>query len=913
MAMSALASACLAATTVQAQERTNTIEELVVTAEKREQSLQDVPVAVSAFTSERRDLVGINTVQDLTNFTPGLNYSTATDRISLRGVGRLTNAHPIDTAVATYSDGIYTTSTVEAGKTPIFVDRVEILRGPQGTLYGRNSIGGAINVISKRPTEDFYGEVRATIANYERTLFEAAFSGSLAPDLQARFGINWEKQREGYYENIVPGMPSEGNVVDQWYAEGQLQAQMFDGKLDAWAKLALSGWNNGGGGPGARAGFSPSPTAFGEFGAQNVSAGFACAPATAAGPTVINVVNASPAGCVNPASSDPRKFANRIAQSVSLDETWVVASEWTWHFDTMDLRYVVGGNHYEYTLFQDNGTGAIVSFQIPLRTGATCSPALVAAGICGPLTIFPRQTSTYQEKYYNYSHELNLSSSSDGDFQWLGGLYYYKEGYDQPVFTTLHEQPQILNVPTPAVPALTGPVPRSFERRLYDDRPTFEMVSYAAYGQIDWQFTETLKTTLGLRYSHDEKTGVESVRVICFATTACGTTPETLGTLAPPVDVTAAVVYTGGATNITPQGVVARPGSRGGVTFDSFGFATRYYAAEWEAVTGTAGLQWDPDPDTMAYARYSRGYKAGGFNSGITTTLGEFPFTDSEFIDSFEVGLKKTFGRTLQANLAVFYYNYENLQAPLTVANNTGTLAVSQSRFLNVPKSISQGVELETTWAPIDNLTILFNYSYNDAHVEELTGVFDPDDPLAQAPGATPYTPLVACGTVPAPTVGSCDVNTGFFSRPQNLSGNSLPQAAKNKVAINATYTFDFDAGTLTPSVSYIWRDKEYSSLFERDTNASKAWDQVDLRATWRDRDNRYSIIGYVKNVFDELGYAGGAGGSRRTGTYATGTPGVTPGLPAPTPNRTFGFQGLGFTYALTPPRTYGVELQYRF
>ena len=78
-------------------------------------------------------------------------------------MGRLTNAHPIDTAVATYSDGIYTTSTVEAGKTPIFVDRVEILRGPQGTLYGRNSIGGAINVISKRPTEDFYGEVRGTV------------------------------------------------------------------------------------------------------------------------------------------------------------------------------------------------------------------------------------------------------------------------------------------------------------------------------------------------------------------------------------------------------------------------------------------------------------------------------------------------------------------------------------------------------------------------------------------------------------------------------------------------------------------------------------------------------------------------------------------------------------------------------
>src|SRR6478752_4995251 len=133
----------------------NTIEELVVTAEKRAQSLQDVPVAISAFSSERRDLVGINTIQDMTNFTPGLNYTSANDRASIRGVGRLSNAHPVPVPVAVYDDGIYTTSTVTAGKTPIFTDRVEVLRGPQGTLYGRNSMGGAINVISKRPTMDF--------------------------------------------------------------------------------------------------------------------------------------------------------------------------------------------------------------------------------------------------------------------------------------------------------------------------------------------------------------------------------------------------------------------------------------------------------------------------------------------------------------------------------------------------------------------------------------------------------------------------------------------------------------------------------------------------------------------------------------------------------------------------------------
>jgi len=158
LASSAMLAAALG-TTAHAQTKSgstaaasNTIEELVVTAEKRAQSLQDVPVAVSAFTSERRDLIGITTITDMTNFTPGLEYNAQNDRNTLRGVGRNTNVHAAEGSVAQYSDGIYTSSTVEAGKTPLFVDRLEVLRGPQGTLYGRNSIGGAINIISKRPT-----------------------------------------------------------------------------------------------------------------------------------------------------------------------------------------------------------------------------------------------------------------------------------------------------------------------------------------------------------------------------------------------------------------------------------------------------------------------------------------------------------------------------------------------------------------------------------------------------------------------------------------------------------------------------------------------------------------------------------------------------------------------------------------
>ena len=898
----------------------NTIEELVVTAEKRAQNLQDVPVAISAFTSANRDLLGINSIQDITNFTPGLNYSSSNDRNSIRGVGRLTNSHPIANAVALYDDGVFSSSTVPAGKTPIFTDRVEVLRGPQGTLYGRNSIGGAINVISRRPTEEFYAEVRATISNYQHTLLEAAVSGPLAPDLQFRLAGNWEKQREGYFKNIVPGMPSEGNVIDQFFLEGQLQAK-FGEHLDAWGKVDLVGWNNGGGGPGARSGYSAGPFNFAQNAALSPSAGFACAP----GGVVSNVVNTSPIGCVNPATQDPRHFASNVAQSVSLDETYIVSTQWTYHFDGADLKYIGGGSHYHYTLQTDNGGGSITSFLINpapfnplLPAKSSVQPcglvnAFVAPGGCAGLTVFPRQIQTYQEDFLNFSHELNLASTGNGPFQWLLGLYYYKERIIQPVFQALPDQPQLAG-PILQITGAPG-AGLDFLNRTFDDRPDMKDESYAGFGQIDWKFADTWKLTLGLRWSHDHAFGSEIGRDVCFATTPCGSNPLTFGQFSFAIDVTPSQFF---QTSV-PAGVVAN-GQPGGVTFLPNGFGRRAYDGTWSATTGTAGLQWNPDADTMVYARYNRGYKQGGFQVGAVAFGGQFPETNPEHMNDYEVGFKKDFGHTLQTNVAMFYYDYQGLQAPLTVTNTSGALAVNQSLFLNVPKAYSYGVELESTWNPIDNLRILFNYSFNPTGIKKLSGIVDPQDPSALQPGAKPLIPLTACGAAP----GICDVNTGLNQRPQDLKGNTLPQASRNKVAVDVLYTFDFEKGSLSPSISYVWRDKQYASIFKRDYDSSPAWDQVDARVTWKDKDNKYSIIAFVKNIGDTLGYDAASSGTRNSGVYPLAsvaasngaiTPGLvsTPGLSVNGVATGFGPGGITKNFNLTPPRTYGVEFQYRF
>ena len=204
--------------------KSSVLEEVIVTAEKRAVNVQDVPVAVTAYTSETRTLLGVNTVEDLARFTPSVAYRND-DRLAIRGVGRLTNAVGTDPAVALYSDGIFSTSMADTSTPPLFIERTEILRGPQGTLYGRNSVGGAINVISKRPTDDFEGEVRATGGNYSYYRGEGLIRGPITDNFRYLVGGYVEKRDEGFIKNLRLRPKTAPPAIGGW-SKAQLEADL---------------------------------------------------------------------------------------------------------------------------------------------------------------------------------------------------------------------------------------------------------------------------------------------------------------------------------------------------------------------------------------------------------------------------------------------------------------------------------------------------------------------------------------------------------------------------------------------------------------------------------------------------------------------------------------------------------------
>jgi iron complex outermembrane recepter protein len=885
-------------------EAAGTISELIVTAEKRQEKLQDVPVAITAFSAEQRTLVGIQSVQDLTNFTPGFSFNANTDRPYMRGIGRNTDNLAVASAVAVYYNGVYdgANATILLQHSDLFIDTIEIDRGPQNTLHGANADGGSVNYVSKKPTKEFYAEGRAGVANNERYWGEAVVSGPITDWLRFRVGGNVTTENGGYFKNLDG--PRQGGSLPQQtagqsqYWEAQLDANLGE-HLDAWGMISSGTFaadyhqiSTQGAIPNnfqLNGGFSPN-SFFGLCGLPGVAnspgGAIGCTGPAAAGQTVIPgsvqggpvFANAFPGN--NPSTADPRTFIQEATSTNKQRADVSLATNWTYHFPTVDVTYLGGYQKFNYVLnFTNYADSGIRAFQTAGATGPSlcnldaAGAGFNAAGCSQPLTIFPSPDTTFfQEKDTFYSHELDFTSTGTGPLQWIAGGYYYHEHYDQPVDAgvdpaqTQLAHPFLIGAGGSLIPAPANP---SSAISTSDTQLTY--TSWAAFGHVDYKFSDAWKAHIGVRYTSDHKSGIQFWRFQEFDVIP-GFQSSSFGANTPALDVTSIATAASLGHSFPGTG----PASLNTAT----GFAQRNLDAKWNAWTGDVGVDWTPDSDTLTYAKYSRGYKAGGFS---TFTVAPNPETGLETVDAYEIGLKKTFTPELQLNAAAFYYNYKNDQIPLNVQNAQGLIA---SQLFNLKSVHISGIELEGIWRPIDNMILSAQYSHLSAKVNDPGACFeDTIDPTASLPGAN------TSGCTPA----SVSATGALVPATQNLKGNQLPESPPNKVSLNGLYTWEFEPGKLTASATYIWKDKTFGGLFNRPYDLAPEYSQVNLRATWTGANNRYNIIAYVDNVFDRTNFDG------RSGTLL-----VAPTAP--------GLVGQIITNnSLTNPRTYGVELRYRF
>lgn len=793
------------------------IEELVITAEKREQALQDVPVAVSAFTSSQRDIVGMTGIQDFVNFTPGMNYS-GTDRVSLRGAGRNTFYIGNDPGVATYSDGFYSASSSELFKSPLFVERTEILRGPQGTLYGRNAMGGALNTISKHPSHDFGGEVRVSYGNYDHGKIEGVISIPVAEHLRFKIGASHDEQRKGFIENI--GTANDGGTIKRDYFEFQAEAELGD-NATAWLRYSQTKWDD--------------TTGVGDRLANSVSAYDTTRIFQPIGGLQPNPQYGYTTA--NPGVTDPYKMNTNTDGYGQLRGNHLLTGQLTYDLGWADLKYIGGFQQYNYQTGGDyDGTS---------RTAAIAIPGML-------VPYFPTQTTDFDEHKRYYTNEINLSSKADGPLTWIVGLYQYHEEYRQRIQLANPNQVQLANPLT----LLGTPAAANPSRDFADQQASLLSKAYAVFGQATYKFNDQLAVTAGLRYSKDEKSGTESQRLIILSPSIAG------GAAA--FDV---------STDMDPT----KPGVQN----------FRSLSNSWDAVTGTLKLEYTPDSDSLYYGNYSRGYKSGGFLLG---TLAPEPEAKQEGVDAFEIGMKRTFAKRLILNASVFYNKYKDLQLNLSQLNAAGTAA--SNNFVNVDAN-AYGVELEAQWQPIKPLQFTASYGYLNTEITRGCCFYDPADPSALLAGARPK--------------GGSAVTNGVLLVFQDLKGSQLFQSPENKFAINSNYTFDFSAGALILSGTYTWTDKTIYQPFNDPAFQVPSYGTADFRALWKDGQDRYQLIAYVKNAFDETGFTS-TGSTNPTAIFANPNPGLTVN------GTTYLRQtGTAITRGLIQPRTVGVELQYKF
>ena len=724
---------------VQAQDASESreIEEIVVTAQKREQSLQDVPIVVTTVSGKLLRDAGVRDIRELTVLTPGLtvtstsNESIVTARV--RGVGTVGDNPGLESSVGVVIDGVYRprngVSFGDLGQ----VSRIEVLKGPQGTLFGKNTSAGVINVITAGPTNDFQAEAEANYGNYDAWGLTGSVSGPLSDTVRARLFAG-TRERDGYQRIVTgagPRTETRDNNQDFWTIRGQVE-------FDATEALTFK--------------------VIADYTKRNE----ACCVGTQlfvgqAANGRAQIINSLRPGSLDATSTpfDRLGYANRPTDQNVEDKGVSVEANWNLG-DGLKLTSITAIRDWRTETGQDSDFTAL---DIAYR---------------------PNNGTNFVE-FGQFSQEIRLAGeAADGKLNWLVGGFYAKEDLKSRAIFNFgadyynYFAGRVLG----GVPALIGLTPGTILQNGAgsDDRYKQDGETIALFTNNSYQITEQLELTVGLRWTRDEK----SLRTQYTTTgTSCDQGEAAYATL---------VRLAGTATANSIVGGLCLNAQNN--DFDALGVFTQKRTED--EFSGTAKLAYRWNPDVMTYASYSRGYKAGGFNldrEGVTLVTATGPdFTADrdtafrgEFVDSYELGAKTSwFDRTLMLNAAVFYQEYTDFQLNTFI----GTAFVVET----LPEVRSTGVDVDFIYLPpVDGLTFQGGVTYAETEIQPFTAadLLNPGrfNSLRRLPGARlSFAPLWSASLA------------GTYER-------ELSNGLKFKANLSGKYTSSYNTGSdLHPS-----------------------------------------------------------------------------------------------------------------
>lgn len=623
---------------------------IVVTAQKRDEDLQDVPVSVVAISGEAIADAGIENLGNLSDYVPNLSIvqDPIGDKINIRGIQSGNNAG-LEQSVATFVDGVYRGRGVQARFNFLDVERVEVLRGPQGTLFGKNTIGGAINIATARPTDYFSTAFSATynFDNIQQYIVGGHVSGPISENVSVRLAATYDNIDEGWVDDLYYG--STAPRMEQWAGRFSLDAALGDG-TSLFARVE-----------------------YGDF-------DLAAQPFTQITPGPLAA----------------------FGVPASLSQSLIGSSEPVLDFGSPGT---MRGDNFEAALILNQEIGD----NLLTVTGAYSAYDFLRQCDCdfSPLDMVRFDDS---EDFEQTSIEIRLASPGGDRFDWLAGAYYqasdlYADGLAQfnlrggpgevAVDTLLNAgcQGAIAAGADPATNRaciLSGLVSAFDGTPLaYRDFGRFHVLdqsgeAFALFGQGTFNFAPSWSLTAGLRYTHEEKNAAQSAY------------PTSYGTVVRD-DATYYDNYQGPYAPFAPFRTLAE-----GVphTFD--------LARSEDSLTWSANLAYEPAPEVLLYAKIATGFKAGGFNSfALSDDPGEAEFEPEEVIGG-EIGGKFTiFDGAGEINVAAFYSEFKDIQTALFTGSTSFIVQ-------NASSARSYGLELDSRFALGEHVELRAALAYVD-------------------------------------------------------------------------------------------------------------------------------------------------------------------------------------------------------